>query len=243
MTQVAALQEVYTLGVKNLPSCLISHTCLDSSVQNSHITDKDCIQQLSSYTPALDAIEYFDINFYDALSDGGKYRGPPTADLDQNWHELWQHEAIMVDTQAMFTLNRTHFDLYEKVDSEMSDGFTAMLKVHQQLGCLDIIRQYTWFLDGKYPKNLIPLELQKPPDQNRMHVDRCIEDLRISLMCYGDMTPLLITKDRDPDSGFKVELNSHHKCRNFTKLQEWTRIHGVEHWENGGGFHQHGDRL
>ncbi|QKX62711.1 uncharacterized protein TRUGW13939_09872 [Talaromyces rugulosus] len=200
---------------------------------------------LSNYcfeAPAIDAIEYLTGNLYDTYSNGDKYIGPPTAEREQSWRDLWQHEATMVENWAMPILNRTDPEPYESVKSDGKEGFTAISKVYHQLGCLDLIRQYTWLQAGKYPQHLISLEMQKPADEMRGYINRCIEDLRISLLCYSDMTPLLVTKERDLASGFKVELNSHYKCRNFQKLQEWTNSHGVEHWEKHDEFHQH-DRL
>lgn len=84
---------------------------------------------------------------------------------------------------------------------------------------------------GSYPEDQIPKELRASPETNRVHVDYCIESLRLSLMCHGDMTPLLVTKDREEQSGWRADLNTHHKCRNFTKLQEWVKAHVVEPWE------------
>ncbi|EED20597.1 conserved hypothetical protein [Talaromyces stipitatus ATCC 10500] len=192
-------------------------------------------------TPAFDAVEYVEADLYDMYSIGDEYLGPPTAEREQNWRDLWQHEVTMVPKWAMPILNRSHVELYEQVESQSNEGFSAMLKVYHQLGCLDIIRQYTWIQAGRYPPDLIPPEMQKSPGELRSNIDRCIDDLRVSLMCAADVTPILITKDRDSSSEYKAELNSHHKCRNFTKLQDWTRTHGIEHWENGGGFHEHGE--
>lgn len=76
-----------------------------------------------------------------------------------------------------------------------------------------------------------------------MHVDQCIDTLRMSLMCHGDTTPMLITQDRDMKSGYKADLNGHAKCRNFSKLQAWTESHGIEHWKTDSDFHNHGDRT
>lgn len=42
------------------------------------------------------------------------------------------------------------------------------------------------------------------------------------------MTPIMVTKERKKESSSKLEYTSHHKCRNFTKLQEWAISHGIE---------------
>lgn len=54
-----------------------------------------------------------------------------------------------------------------------------------------------------------------------MHVDHCFEALRIALMCFGDTTPLLIREDPDAPAGARADFDTHHKCRNFDKLEEW----------------------
>lgn len=76
-----------------------------------------------------------------------------------------------------------------------------------------------------------------------MHVDHCIESLRLSLMCYGDVTPVLIEVAPDAPLGRRADFNVHHKCRNFEKLTEWVGengegldvdidMHGVGHMEH-----------
>jgi hypothetical protein len=76
---------------------------------------------------------------------------------------------------------------------------------------------YTWSLSGKYPG--VPDGLTMSPLKNRMHVDHCIDTLRVALQCFGDVTPLLV-KLGGP-VGAKADFNTHHKCRNFTKIENW----------------------
>jgi hypothetical protein len=81
----------------------------------------------------------------------------------------------------------------------------------------NIIRMYTWWQVGKYPG--VPAGLSMSPLKNRMHVDHCIESLRISLQCSADVTPLFV-KLGGP-AGAKADFNSHHRCRNFGKIEAW----------------------
>ena len=80
-----------------------------------------------------------------------------------------------------------------------------------------MIRMYTWWQVDKYPG--IPGGLSKNPLKNRMHVDHCIESLRIALQCWGDVTPLLMRLGGP--AGARADFNTHHKCRNFDKLEDW----------------------
>lgn len=61
----------------------------------------------------------------------------------------------------------------------------------------------------------------------RMHVDHCIEALRLSLMCYADITPLLIKKSSRLKVGRMADFNVHHKCRNFDKIVDHVDKYGA----------------
>jgi Mycotoxin biosynthesis protein UstYa len=60
----------------------------------------------------------------------------------------------------------------------------------------------------------------------RMHVDHCFEALRLSFMCYSDITPVLIKVDHKAQLGRKADFNVHHKCRNFEKIVNWVDGNG-----------------
>lgn len=81
-----------------------------------------------------------------------------------------------------------------------------------------MVRQYTWLQAGQYDNP--PGELTLGDVGNRMHVDHCIETLRLALMCSADITPLFIL-DVDSEAGSRADFNAHHRCRNFSKVDEW----------------------
>jgi hypothetical protein len=54
-----------------------------------------------------------------------------------------------------------------------------------------------------------------------MHVDHCLETLRIGLMCQSDITPLRIIDGPTAPLGSRADFNAHHKCRDFEILREW----------------------
>lgn len=81
---------------------------------------------------------------------------------------------------------------------------------------------------------LYPWGLEDPL-AGRMHVDHCIETLRLSLMCYSDITPVLLLDDDDPSSPGTADFNVHHKCRNFEKIVDYVEDNAVEvPWPLGG---------
>lgn len=66
-----------------------------------------------------------------------------------------------------------------------------------------------------------PGDLLSTPVGNRMHVDHCIETVRIALMCFADITPVLVREDPVSPLGSRADFNTHHKCRNFEKIEQW----------------------
>lgn len=77
---------------------------------------------------------------------------------------------------------------------------------------------HTW--RDHYSEEDMPEDLVDPV-AGRMHVDHCIETLRLSLMCYGDITPVLIYEDAASAIGRRADFNTHHKCRNFDKIRDF----------------------
>ena len=62
----------------------------------------------------------------------------------------------------------------------------------------------------------------------RMHVDHCIETLRISLMCQADTTPYFLVLDPTAPLGSRADFSPHHKCRNFETIQKWVEENQLE---------------
>ena len=60
-----------------------------------------------------------------------------------------------------------------------------------------------------------------------MHVDHCIEALRLTLMCHGDTTPYLIEVDPEAPVGARADFNAHHRCQMFVPLVEWMGEHST----------------
>lgn len=105
----------------------------------------------------------------------------------------------------------------------------------------NLIRQYTWKdyyeKDERLkawihdPANSDIVDLHTADAQSvidRMHVDHCIEALRLQLMCNADVTPLLIAVDDGKDPMGVADFNTHHKCRNWDQIVAWQDAHNIE---------------
>lgn len=54
-----------------------------------------------------------------------------------------------------------------------------------------------------------------------MHVDHYIETLRLALIYFADMTPILMLNDPELPEGIRANFRSQYKCRNFDRIKEW----------------------
>jgi hypothetical protein len=89
----------------------------------------------------------------------------------------------------------------------------------------NLVRAYSWWLMGRYPPSAVPDDLLSGHLGNRIHVDHCIEGLRLLLMCNADVTPILLVYDDSSPLGVRPEFGTHHRCRNFDNIQQWTLDH------------------
>lgn len=74
--------------------------------------------------------------------------------------------------------------------------------------------------EESWGENLQPLNMSETA--SRSHIDHCIETLRLSLMCTGDVTPVMvISPDGRTFNGSHVDFNVHHKCRSYEKIRDF----------------------
>lgn len=140
--------------------------------------------------------------------------------------------GVRIPADKLPTLNRT-FDLGQSRTARRIEddegGHYALVEVFHQLHCLNLIRQYTWKdYYARHPEIVnAPADLLTSEVESRMHVDHCIEALRLALMCHGDTTPYLVMDDASAPLGIKADFSAHHKCRNFSALQEWIVVNQI----------------
>ncbi|KAM3464465.1 hypothetical protein MY5147_009503 [Beauveria neobassiana] len=192
----------------------------------------ECDKMTSPYSPVFNGgVEHWEGDFENTFNQTSKYRGPPTLELENAWEELWYQPGVGLTLDDIAKLNKTRagvsFTEIEGSDPK-NPTYASTLEVFHQLHCLSLIRQATWPLRmfneswHSYPWFLT--------DKlgGRMHVDHCLESLRLSLMCYADVTPVLAENNPMRPTGLQLDFNVHHKCRNYDKLLEHVQAHGVD---------------
>lgn len=64
----------------------------------------------------------------------------------------------------------------------------------------------------------------------RMHLDHCLETLRLAIMCNADTTPVLLATDPTEHNRVAGVFESHHKCSKFDKLADWTAANQISEY-------------
>ncbi|KAM3514932.1 hypothetical protein MY11210_001410 [Beauveria gryllotalpidicola] len=193
----------------------------------------ECDKMVSPWSSLWPAVEHTEGDLINYFNHSSIYRGPPTLERETAWNTLWYHHAMPVSKEGIHALNRTNPDLYYEVigsDPE-KPTYGAIAEVFHQLHCLNLIRQHSWPIEqfSKDWGDLYPDFLWDNPVLGRMHVDHCFEALRLSLMCYADITPVLNEHvDANPDFDRKADFNTHHKCRNFQRIADYVEELGYD---------------
>ncbi|KAI9704085.1 MAG: hypothetical protein M1836_006946 [Candelina mexicana] len=173
-----------------------------------------CIRKLSSYSPALDAVHYKD-TILDARVFGSKskYKGAPSAALDEAWDDISLVEGFILPASDLPKVRKGE----DAVAAE--GGYFAVLEVYHQLHCLNMLRKATY--PNHYP---VPFSAH----ETRVHLDHCIDYLRLALQCHGDVSVITHHWVNGTDVP-KADFSTQHKCRDFDGILAWSNANRG-HW-------------
>jgi len=171
------------------------------------------------YSPAQEAIEYkllkFNFGFGDDMTP---YMGPPSPEVDAAWAALYPYPAAAVPkSEAAKMANKT-----SPIPGDESN-YMVIPEVFHTLHCLNTLRKA---LHPEY-YNFTATELDRLLFRPK-HMDHCIDTIRQTLMCSGDITPLVWAWDEEKNMTLG-RTDTVHVCRDFGKIQEWAeehRMHG-----------------
>ncbi|KAI0013866.1 hypothetical protein F4779DRAFT_624984 [Xylariaceae sp. FL0662B] len=179
------------------------------------------------FSPAVEALEYQDTIFTleDKIQEKSRFSGRPSANLDKAWHDLLNAENIRLEPEVMRHYGR------EEIGVIIPDGngFIGTLNVYHELHCLKRIHQFMY--PEYYFKDFTP----RQHELNRLHNEHCIDFLRQSVMCHGDIG--LITYEWHDDSLIPVANATSHQCVNWQKLDQWTKDRTVDMMKPGWLIH------
>ena len=88
-----------------------------------------------------------------------------------------------------------------------------------------MLREYI-YRDAYLPTlDYLPENFDRSEDEQKKHLGHCIEILRLSVMCAGDVTPILSEVAPEEKGGYRPDFNTMHKCRDFEGIREWVDGH------------------
>jgi len=169
-----------------------------------------------TFSPAQEAVEYEVVKFHAGPLNNEPddiYSGPPSPVVDQAWRELYEFGAIHVTPDIASKLANNTEKMYSETESIVG------IDVFHQLHCLNKIRKA---LSPDHYGN----EVTESKEVHAAHINHCLNSVRQSLQCGADISTV-------PFNVQPLKFSSHpilvptfsviHTCRNFRKLQEWTR--------------------
>ncbi|KAF2114045.1 hypothetical protein BDV96DRAFT_107512 [Lophiotrema nucula] len=186
-------------------------------------SDVACDLQLSTWSPALEAVSYHQTTFQGKFYQPSPYRGTPTPELDWQWEEIIEASAFDFPVDKVHLLNMTdkNADKWHYTERELGSGVAASAWGFHQIHCLNILRQIS-YKEEYHKQGRLPRILREPPKYIRDHADHCIELIRQDMVCRADVTPYLIL---DEPNKLGVDFSITKKCRDFDQIRRWIRSH------------------
>jgi hypothetical protein len=141
------------------------------------------------------------------------YSAPANRTVDAAWEDLLRGELpVLFDNEAAPFLP----DL-EKIPGKGHYYFE--LDVYHSLHCLNALRMR---IDDEYYSSqqiLNNSRIRYPPNWLQEHTSHCIDQLRQSIMCHGDLTPVPLYVWR----GFPISIGRSelHTCRKWDRIRDW----------------------
>ncbi|CAE7220771.1 hypothetical protein PTNB85_10188 [Pyrenophora teres f. teres] len=182
----------------------------------------------TDFADARQSVEYHQLTYTGALrydSASGhvirtpdsdvEYFGPPSAEIEQAWKKLLYNEfpTMTKDEAARFE---------PELRPLPEDGeFHFEPDVYHSLHCINALRQMlvpvlynqSSTMDHRINDSL------NDPNWTATHTEHCLDQLRQSVMCHGDLTPSPLYVW--PKAPVFLGISSTHTCRKFESIQSW----------------------
>ncbi|TQW00911.1 tat pathway signal sequence [Cordyceps javanica] len=160
----------------------------------------------------ITAVEYQKQTIVHEVFEKSKFRGMPRPEVDEAWDDLLRYNDIRVQKADLEKANITSVPLNDE-----QGGYFVTLDVYHTLHCVNHVRM-SYYSD--YYRNPNPIA------QQREHFDHCIDLLRQTLMCHGDISLHSFEWIDDYRFPWPTE-RTEHQCRNWDKLVAWSRAHSI----------------
>ncbi|OAA36250.1 hypothetical protein NOR_07595 [Metarhizium rileyi] len=153
------------------------------------------------------------------------YEGRPNKHNDAAWDRLLGVGVVNIFGEENARLTNGS----ARTTNGPPGSYMVELEMFHQFHCLRWIRDQFWQLDD----TAAGTAMLKDFPQRRNHTDHCIDYLRQSIMCHGDVTP--ITFEYVPEiRGLIAHHSTEHQCRDFKAIYSWAKGRRVKGFHVGG---------
>ncbi|KAF2834035.1 hypothetical protein CC86DRAFT_279384 [Ophiobolus disseminans] len=193
---------------------------------------KNSAQSANSFeAPANGEVKYKTETFDGYFFEPSPYTRVSKEEKNKNWEALYEFGISGIPrAEAAKLTNET------LANPDNPDEYMIQLEVFHNLHCLNMIRKQLY--PDEYPElweywengtvNHFTLQAK--------HIDHCIDQLRQSLMCNSDVTPVVFGHNFF-GRGIYPKLIATHTCRDFYAISDWAKAREVENYNATGQFH------
>ncbi|EME47022.1 hypothetical protein DOTSEDRAFT_50523 [Dothistroma septosporum NZE10] len=145
-----------------------------------------------------------------------QYVGQSRAVTDKAWNDLIARRYFFITAEEARDVWGEGYAQYYHVKGM---GYIAGLEVLHELHCLEKLRHA--LLYGSVSTHQVRRHnASAAGDFADYHIDHCLNSLRQSVQCHGDLTPIPLRWWDSLGRPF-TDSDQIHTCRNFTKIRDW----------------------
>lgn len=139
--------------------------------------------------------------------DGREYVGPPSTTIDDAWEDLLDGLTVKIPKSDPGNLEDIGYEL-----PTLPGYLTTTLDVHHTLHCVNVVRK------ALYPEYY--QDRHNTPRAAQLHLEHCLDYVRQSVMCHGDLSPVRLAYNED--FGREVpDFETWHTCREYSVIRAW----------------------
>ncbi|KAI0518511.1 hypothetical protein F5B22DRAFT_644816 [Xylaria bambusicola] len=176
-----------------------------------------CVNE-RTWSPALEALEW-ENRHLGAYIQYGNYTGEPSQHVDASWNSLLQGMSIKILPEELKRIGTASLELRD------GSGYMGSLAVFHELHCVKVLRQGLY--KDFYWRNSTERELVLKHE----HMEHCLEVIRLSTMCRGDISVIPSVWEYDNREGGSGALlgpsirdgRALHRCVKWDRLQSWAK--------------------
>ncbi|THC91029.1 hypothetical protein EYZ11_009511 [Aspergillus tanneri] len=174
---------------------------------------------MKSTAPANEVLEWHSVEW--ASADGesrdgahGDYVGEPRPVLEKAWGDIFDVMNVRISEEDLRAVERL-----EGAVALPDGGYVGSLNIFHELHCV------WWMYKFVHADHYFEGATRKQHAIMKIHAHHCLNILRQSAMCHGDVG--LITYNWNPDVLKPDATATMHQCANWDRITEWARARAV----------------